>query len=304
MSQETKNSRQQQPDPHKRLTPYSLLPTPYSLLLATLLLLAYFAMGMAQVHHASITFDEGPHLAIGYTTLRTGDFRLQPVHIHPPLANVLAGAPLLLQPDLPDPRSVDGWDINSLSAVTDALVWQYPEPARIATAGRVPILLLGVLLGSVISRWAKDLGGPRAGLLTLALYAFDPNLIAHGSLITTDMAAIFFIVATLYGVNCELRITNYELRMADGQTRGKATRLILIGLLLGLAQLAKVSALMLIPVVGLILLVGAIQVKSQKTKHVSRFTFHVLRSYALVFLTAALVIWAGYGFHVLSLIHI
>ncbi len=31
------------------------------------------------------------------------------------------------------------------SAVTDAVVWSYPEPRRIAVAGRVPILLLGVL---------------------------------------------------------------------------------------------------------------------------------------------------------------
>ncbi|HHE70955.1 MAG TPA: hypothetical protein ENL34_01550, partial [Chloroflexi bacterium] len=72
---------------------------------APILLLAFFALGMVQVTHASLTFDEGPHLAIGYATLRTGDFRLQPIHIHPPLANVLAAAPLLLQDDLPDPRT-------------------------------------------------------------------------------------------------------------------------------------------------------------------------------------------------------
>ena len=113
--------------------------------LPLLLILAYFALGMGQVTHASITFDEGPHLAVGYTTLRTGDLRLQPVHIHPPLANVLAAAPLLLQSDLPDPRAVDGWEIASLSAITDAVVWRYPEPARIAVAGRMPILWLGVL---------------------------------------------------------------------------------------------------------------------------------------------------------------
>ena len=120
------------------------------------LLLLLFALGMLQVRQASITFDEGPHLAIGYATLRTGDLRLQPVHIHPPLANALAAAPLLLQDDLPDPRAVDGWEIASLSAVTDAVVWSYPEPRRIATAGRVPILLLGVLTGALVCRWARD----------------------------------------------------------------------------------------------------------------------------------------------------
>ncbi|RMF32954.1 MAG: hypothetical protein D6759_07560, partial [Chloroflexi bacterium] len=148
-----------------------------------MLLLALFVQAMGHARTASITFDEGPHLAVGYTTLRTGDWRLQPVHIHPPLANALAAAPLLLQSDLPDPRTVEGWEIASLSAVTDAVVWQYPYPARLALAGRLPIILLMMLLASLVFRWAADRYGMRAGLLALAFLAFDPNLIAHGSLI-------------------------------------------------------------------------------------------------------------------------
>jgi hypothetical protein len=266
--------------------------------LPLLLVLAYFALGMAQVTHASITFDEGPHLAIGYATLRTGDFRLQPIHIHPPLANVLAAAPLLLQSDLPDPRTVDGWEIASLSAITDAVVWRYPEPARIATAGRVPILLLGVLLGALLYRWAKDLGGWRAGLVALALYAFDPNCIAHGALITTDMAAVFFIVATLYAA----------VSRQPSAIRGWG-RLLVIGLLLGLAQLAKVSTLMLVPVVGLLLLVQAVVKQNRRigesanyelriTNYASRVAYYVLQAWVIVFGVAALVVWAGYGFEI------
>ncbi|MFN2286315.1 MAG: phospholipid carrier-dependent glycosyltransferase [Anaerolineae bacterium] len=274
----------------------------FRIALPLLLILAYFALGMAQATHASITFDEGPHLAIGYATLRTGDFRLQPVHIHPPLANVLAAAPLLLQSDLPDPRAVDGWEIASLSAITDAVVWRYPEPARIATAGRVPILLLGVLLGALIYRWARDLGGWRAGLLALTLYAFDPNCIAHGALITTDIAAVFFITATLYLTNRELRITNYASHVTCPRSM---VRLVAIGLLLGLAQLAKVSALMLVPVVGVLLLIQALQQNPRITHHASRITryaprimYHVLRTWAIVFGVAAFVVWAGYGFEI------
>ncbi|MBN2392380.1 MAG: phospholipid carrier-dependent glycosyltransferase [Anaerolineae bacterium] len=277
--------------------------------LPLLFILAYFTLGMAQATHASITFDEGPHLAIGYATLRTGDLRLQPVHIHPPLANVLAAAPLLLQSDLPDPRAVDGWEIASLSAITDAVVWRYPEPARITVAGRVPILWLGVLLGALICRWTKDLGGWRAGLLALTLYAFDPNCIAHGALITTDMAAVFFIAATLYLTNCELRITNYTSRIMYSRS---LARLVAIGVLLGLAQLAKVSALMLVPVLGL-LLVQAVVKKNQRitshepritnhklrtTYHISRIAHQVLRAWAIVFGVAAFVVWAGYGFEI------
>ena len=44
-----------------------------------------------------------------------------------------------------------------------------------------------MLLGAVVFRWTRDLFGPNAALLALALYAFDPNLIAHSRLSTTDL---------------------------------------------------------------------------------------------------------------------
>src|SRR5512139_223719 len=103
-------------------------------LAAATLLWLLFAQAVHGAVIASTTFDEGPHLAVGYATLRTGDFRLQPVHIHPPLTNLLAAAPLLLDPSLPDPRSIPGWEIASLSALTDAIVWKHAPPDGLALA--------------------------------------------------------------------------------------------------------------------------------------------------------------------------
>ncbi|MBN1874248.1 MAG: glycosyltransferase family 39 protein [Anaerolineae bacterium] len=303
-------------------------------LLPLLLLLIYFAQSMLHIHATSISFDEGPHLAIGYATLRTGDFRIQPIHIHPPLANVLAAAPLLLQDDLPDPRTIDGWEIASLSALTDTVIWQYPHPARIATAGRVPILLMGVLLGAIIFRWTKERATSYAGIIALTLYAFDPNFIAHNSLITTDTAAVLLSVATLYIVEQMIsKSTNRRVNKDPKEDSKYAPtgKLIGLGALIGLAQLAKVSALMLIPVVGFILLVDIIRLyvknpessitnyesrianyelritncESRIADYVSRITHHalrifphLLRTYTIVFLTAFLVVWAGYKFEI------
>jgi MFS family permease len=262
---------------------------------AHVLLLAFFALGMTQVRHASITFDEGPHLAVGYTTLRTGDLRLQPIHIHPPLANALAAAPILLQRDLPDPRVIDGWEINSLSAITDAIVWQYPEPARIATAGRVPILLLGMLLCALVTRWASDLGGQSSGLLALAFCALDPNLIAHSALITTDIAAVTLGAATLYAL--------YRAATAPQRSRQSTadwTRMgwvALTGCLLGFAQLVKVSALMLVPVTALVLyLIAWLQDRSPR-----HWLIRGTSDIVLVLVVAGLVLWAGYGFEIASI---
>ncbi len=259
------------------------LPRGVSRALPYLLLALAFGLGMTQVVRASITFDEGPHLAVGYTTLRTRDLRLQPVHIHPPLANVLAGAPLLFQRDLPDPVQVDGWEIASLSALTDAIVWSYPHPRRIAVAGRVPILLLNSLLGAIIFRWARELGGRYAALLALTFHTFDPNAIAHSALITTDTGAVLFSVATLYALIRALR--------TDSASRRRRL-LALAGVLLGLAQLTKVSALMLFPVVALVLLAEA-WARSRQVGCALQLA--ALRTLALIAM-AGLVIWAGYGF--------
>jgi len=266
----------------------------HTLLLA--LFLVFFTQGMLHIRNASITFDEGPHLATGYATLRTGDFRLQPVHIHPPLANVLAAAPLLLQDDLPDPRAISSWEIASLSAVTDAVVWQYPHPARLALASRLPILWLAVLLGALICRWARDLGGTKAGLLALALYAFDPNMIAHGTLVTTDMAATFFMVATLYAANQRVG-ESANRRVNESANQRELVKWMGVGVLLGLALLTKVSALMLVPVLGLMVVIC----EWRNTHHVSHLIQYAIRitQYAVcIALPAALVLWAGYGFEV------
>ena len=271
-------------------------------LLILLLLLAFFAQGMAHLRSASLTFDEGPHLATGYATLRTGDFRLQPVHIHPPLANILSAMLLLLQDDLPDPRTIDGWDIASLSAVTDAVVWQYPHPERLALVGRLPILWLAVLLGAIICRWARDLGGPRAGLLALTLFAFDPNMIAHGTLITTDMAATMLSGATLYAASRQVgeKAKKRKSEKAERQGSENFVGWMGVGVLLGLALLAKVSSLMLVPVLGLVI-AGHEWRMANGEFHGSRFTQYILRLIpyaASLALPAMLVVWAGYGFEV------
>ncbi|MDY7077868.1 MAG: glycosyltransferase family 39 protein, partial [Chloroflexota bacterium] len=244
-------------------------------LAAVLLLLCLFAQTLGHARNASITFDEGPHLAVGYATLRTGDLRLQPVHIHPPLANVMAAAPLLLQTDLPDPRSVGGWEIASLSAVTDTVIWQYPHPRRLAMASRYPIILMTLLLGSVIFRWASDLFGPRAGLVALGLYTFDPNIIAHGSLVTTDMAV------TLWGTAALFLVARYMHRPRWGYWAGA-------GVVLGLALASKVSALSLLPPVGLLYLLGPRSLPWRR-RFCSAIGCMVL---------AALTLWAAYGFEI------
>lgn len=250
-------------------------------LAACLLLLLLFAQAMRGAVAASISFDEGPHLAVGYATLRTGDFRLQPVHIHPPLTNILAAAPLLLDPSLPNPRTIDGWDIASLSAVTDTIIWQHRPPDGLALAGRAPIILLAILLGTLVYRWAADLAGPKAGLLALFLYALDPNIVAHAQVITTDMGVTVFGFAAFY-LYFKTSSPGPPVRAGKLQKMGWVAG---AGITLGAALATKVSAMLLAPFMAVIILLTPHATIPQRIARM-----------ILVGLIAFGVVWAAYGF--------
>jgi hypothetical protein len=81
----------------------------------------------------------------------------------------------------------------------------------------------------------------RAGLIALTLFCFDPNLLAHGAYVTTDMAASCTIFATIY------LFWRYV-------TRPSLARLAAVGLAAGLALAAKHSTVLLAPMLVLLIL--------------------------------------------------
>lgn len=239
------------------------------------LLLVLFARLLGGARAASITFDEGLHLVTGYVNMRTGDLRLEPLHAHPPLAIGLSAAPLLLFPDIPDPRALDGWDPPSQSALAEALIWQYPNQRGLLIAGRMANILLTMVLAAVVFRWATDLFGSRAGLLALALCALDPNIAAHGALVTTDMPVTALGFTALF--------------LAWRARAGRWPEILVTGVVLGAALASKLSAALLAPVISLLLLIA----------WAPRFKWApALARLVVVGGLAFLVIWASYGFEI------
>jgi 4-amino-4-deoxy-L-arabinose transferase-like glycosyltransferase len=90
-----------------------------------------------------------------------------------------------------------------------------------------------------VALWTRRRFGPEAALLALALYAFDPNLTAHGRYVTTDLLATAPVFATV------ILWIEYLL------TRRRAW-LIAAGLSLGVAFTAKLSTLFLAGVLPLL----------------------------------------------------
>ena len=244
-----------------------------SVILAALLLLALFTQLTLTSPHQSLTADEPVYIAAGYAYLRTADLRLQPAVQHPPLMNVLEAWPLLLRPDAPDVRSVAGWDEAALSRFIVALIPRLGPVQATAFATRVPVMWLTVLLAACVYRWAADWGRHTAGLLAVGLFAFDPNLIAHGSLATTDLGMTAFTFIALYGLMRFLRRPIWPM-------------FLLAGIGLGLAMSVKSSGILLVAAFALMILA--------KVRQPTRLVSYLVGLVGL----ACLVVWAVMGLEV------
>lgn len=214
-------------------------------ILSVMFLIAFFSSkGIFGDPGDSGTTDEVAHIPSGYSYIKYMDFRLNPEH--PPLAKAIAGVPLALQKDIKGIKDDWSWDgINQWEAGWYMLYEAGNDPVQVLFWARLPMMLLMIGLGLFIYKWAKELWGRKIGLLVLLLYAFYPDVIAHGRLVTTDVAAAFgFVVATYY----------FDKALVKKST--KTT--IFAGLAFGLAQLLKFSSFLLFGVFLFLVIIRAI----------------------------------------------
>ncbi|MBN1640546.1 MAG: glycosyltransferase family 39 protein [Anaerolineae bacterium] len=235
------------------------------------LLLTLFGLLVLSVRFKSPTTDEQNHVARGLAYLRTGDLRLS--QEHPPGVNAWSAWPLLLDARVRLPLESASWANGEWYGFADLLFWRVNErPQAMAFATRVPIMWLTCILAAIVFRWAYTLGGGWAGLIALGLYVFDPNLLAHGRLTTTDMGVACGALAAMWGVWRALQGSDWR-RWASA------------GALFGLAQFSKFSALVLGPVV--LIAVGVAWVRRRRANWGGAAAF---------ICAGALVVWAGYRF--------
>src|SRR5690606_12130113 len=63
---------------------------------------------------------------------------------------------------------------------------------------RIGMAIFPALLALVVARWSWAWGGPVAATVAMLLLAFDPNFLAHGGLVTNDIAATLFFALAAY----------------------------------------------------------------------------------------------------------
>jgi len=230
------------------------------------LLLSWAVLATWAARAKSETYDEPMYILTGYSYVVTGDFSLN--REHPPLAKLLIGLPLLaLDLELPP-------DYQVRPGIALAFFAHQPHASArdMLFLARMPGVLLGLVLCLYAWRWARLAFGEAAGLAALSLVALNPNLIAHAAVASNDFAVVVFGFAACH-------------HAARWLETGRRTSLLFAGLTLGLAIGCKFTALVLLPVLGLIALAAAVRRRRP-----------ALLGEALLALFAALgVLWLLYG---------
>jgi len=244
------------------------------------LLVAFFLQVMLSTRLMSVTVDEFAHLPAGYIYWQKRDFSIY--RRNPPLMKMWAALPLF-RSGL-DKRFVD--DSNLWVAGRHFMLRNEHMYHTLFVRCRVMIAVLGVGLGFLVYRWSRELFGVAGGLLSLAVYAFSPNLIAHSGLVTSDVGA-----AAMYALGC------FALFKLD--EKWSVWRLAFVGLAFGLAMITKFSCLALLPLAPLILVVQAIMRRHDPARPGVPWRTSLTRgvlTLAVIAVSCLLIINVGYGF--------
>lgn len=221
----------------------------------------------------SATWDEAHHLYDGYTIWTKYDYRLNAEV--PPLVKLIAAIPLLAfhldaPPNLgrsePKEEFVDG----RLFVVGNG-------PDRTLLPGRIACMLFPLLLAWLMYVCARNMFGTVAAVATLLLFIFDPNVLANGIIVSTDVGSACCFFGAVYAFYRYVQQPSHS-------------RLALAAIATGLVTVSKFTGLLIIPMLMLLSVAEAISFRS----------FHILGkrlgSSAVMCLSAWAIIWAFYGF--------
>ncbi len=179
---------------------YNKIPL-WGYVLGITIILAVLAFGSSAGD--SLTVDESPHIGAGYSYIAKGDYRLNPEH--PPLLKMLSGSSIWLGAKLTGntvnfPDTIPAWTekVNAQWDIGYAFLFQSGNDANtIIWWARLPTILI-LLLGGIYLTYSVyyHTKSKAISVITIILYAFSPNVIAHGRLVTTDIiASMSFIIA-------------------------------------------------------------------------------------------------------------
>ncbi len=233
----------------------SAMRKPLAIWVATGLLVVMAALMIGPARHDSATVDETTVLGAGYTYLQGHRFLFQPEH--PPFSQMMPAIPALAMDIKLSPNAqalVDGrvgypWTrpwFGPIRAVPELFpqgrdnwyYWALPESQLfgqmfvydgtndgnlLMLRGRCVQILLALGVGVLVFYWVRRAtGNDWAALAALALWVFNPNAIAHGHLITTDISVTIAMTGALLLFALLLEKPTRKLAIACGAVTGVA----------------------------------------------------------------------------------
>lgn len=238
----------------------------YVLFAFLIILFFFFTLGSILLGHLSLTYDEPQHFRYGELIYQLKSDRFDDSKMPVSVLNVI-------------PSKIAGKLLGKI--VTDE--WQ------LMSIGRISTIIVSLLLGLLCFHWVKKLYGQWAGLLGFGLFVFEPNLMAHSQLITTDLYAVATLTLTLY----------VFWRFLERPTPWWS---IFTGLAIGLAQIAKYSNILLIPILLVLVvfryggeLINSIKQKKYRILWLSLFRF--VKYVVLILVLTVAIINIGFLFN-------
>ncbi|MEO8096604.1 MAG: glycosyltransferase family 39 protein [Acidobacteriota bacterium] len=202
------------------------------------------------VGQQSQTYDESVHLFSGYQYWKQRDFGANPEH--PPLLRLVAALPLLALDLKVPPVAVGATKVANETSAIDFIYRNTTDADRILYCARMAASVFTYLLAVLVFLCGREMFGPGTGLLALLLLVFEPNILANGALVTTDIAETCLLFASVYAFYRHVKHPGMG-------------RLLVCGVAVGLAWASKHSGVLVGPI--LILLAIAEILRQKRTSH-------------------------------------
>jgi hypothetical protein len=246
--------------------------------LACVIVLVAIIRILASYGTTAQAFDEPCHVAAGIEFLDHGTYALDPVH--PPLARIAIGLPLLLAGERYPHLSDGDPGRHDYNVVGNHILYDSGHLARnllLARLGVLPFFILGTW---IVYRWAKHASGVLGAIIAVFLFCTTPTVLAFSSIAYTDMVAASTQLAAMFCFALWLEVPSRN-------------RTLWMGLAFGLALLAKFTSLLYLPAACLLMTCVWIWRRSRaKPFDLAVRSRRLLFSLAL----ALLVLWGGYRF--------
>ncbi len=259
--------------------------------LRALPLLLMFALAVTRLDSLGPTFDEQGFLVRGLGYMRGENQQMRVGH---PLGlNALNAALLVHDETVRLPTAHPSWTLTGFHRPAELFLWEIGnDVARTMLLARLPTIWLGLLLAALVGRWTWQVTRQHwAALLALYLVTFDPNILAHTRLVTTDLGLTFFAFLAGYALWWFWQRPSWH-------------HALLAGITFGLLQNSKFTAGLFVPLFALIILINfgvqiwglglrpsLIGIRQSPIIHL----FMLVVAYLFI---APLTLWAVYGFQI------